>query len=152
MEWKLAPRTRLDIAAFEGMNCAGERHVVEIHPVGGRQGKMPPSIKSLAIAGPVGTRIVLMTAGPDTPLSQQTWRAIHIRPGKYFKNKEGNPAVRVPDLDFLDSPDARRSDPDMQASYDMVDSMDGQKGWTYGGSNGTPLKGNIRYVLVDKPD
>lgn len=152
MEWKIAPRSRVDIAAFEGLNCAGERHVVEIHPVGGRQGNMPGTTKSLAIAGPVGTRVVLMTAGPDTPLNQQTWRAVRILPGKHFKNKEGSPAVRVPDLDFMDAPDARRSDPDLQAGYELVTSMEGQKDWTYGGSNGTPLKGNVRYVLVDKPD
>ena len=52
--------------------------------------------------------VVLMTAGPDFPLDQQSWRCIRLMAGKCFRNKEGVPAVRIMDLDWLDAPDARR--------------------------------------------
>lgn len=150
MEWKIAPRVRLDLAGFDGLNCAGERHVAELHPVGGRQGQIPSSIKSLAIAGPVGTRVILMTAGPEFPLDQQSWRCIRIMAGKFFRNKEGVPAIRIPDLDWLDAPDARRGDPDVQSGFDQVKTLEEGQDWSFGNSGPTPLKGNVRFIQVDK--
>lgn len=150
MEWEIAPRMRVDLAGFEGMNCAGERHVVNIHVVGGRQGNMPENIKSLAISGPIGTRVTLMSQGPDVPLDQQVWRCIVLKGGHCFKNKEGNPTVRIPDIDYFDAPDARRTDPDLQSSYPQVNSIEEGKEWSFGRAGRNPLKGNIRFIKIDK--
>jgi hypothetical protein len=147
--WEIAPRTRLDIAAFEGLSCAGERHEVNIYAVGGRQGDLPSSVRSMAISGPVGIRIILMTDGPNTPLDQQSWRCINLTKKNTFLNKSNAPALRIPDLDWLDAFDARRSDPDTQCSYEQVSSIEEGTEWTFGYTASKPLKGNIRYIKIE---
>ncbi len=151
MKWDIAPRIRLDIVGFEGLNCAGERHMVNIHAVGGRQGNLPSTIKSMAISGLPGVRVILMSAGPDVPLDQQTWRCIRLMAKKNFRNKEGTPTVRIPDLDFYDEPDARRSDTELQSSYEQVNSMTESRDWTFGRSGKRPMKGNVAFIRVE-PD
>lgn len=147
--WDIAPRTRLELAGFEGMSCAGERHEVSIHAVGGRQGEMPSTIKSLAIAGPVALRIILMTEAPEVPLSEQTWRCINLTKARTFINKSGMPALRIPDLDWLDEHDARRSDPDTQVSFEQVKSLEEGTEWTFGNTGRLPLKGNLRHIKIE---
>ena len=151
MKWEIAPRTRLDIVGFEGLNCAGERHVVNIHAVGGRQGDLPATIKSLAISGMPGVRVILMTQGPDVPLTEQTWRCVRLTAKRSFRNKEGAPTVRIPDLDLYDEPDARRSDTELQSGYEQVSGMGESREWTFGRTGRRALKGNVAFIRVE-PD
>ena len=149
MRWELAPRLRFDLVAFSGLNLSGERRIVEVHALGGRQGDLrPEDLKSCAIIGPIGLRVVFATSeDPDTWM-QRPWRCVKLRAGSTFQTKEGRPCVRVPDLDWLDAFDARRTDPELQCSFDEATGLD-TPGWTFGVSGNTPIKANVRFIRVD---
>lgn len=148
MRWETAPKLRADLVAFAGLNLSGERRVIEFHPVGGRQGELNgEDLKSLAFVAPVGTRLILMASADPEDWMRHPWRAIKILPGSHFLTKEGKPCVRIPDIDFLDAFDARRTDPELQSWYDEADSLDAT-GWTYGRVG--PLKGNVKAIKIDR--
>lgn len=149
MKWVIAPKTRCDIVFLQGLNLSGERTMVQVHPVGGRQGDIDGSlIKSLALMGPLGARIVLCTTEDEDAWEQSPWRAIRLLKGVAFPNREGVMGVRVPDLDWLDPANARRSDPDTQMGFDEVPTLSAGTGWTFGKMG--PIRGHVRMIRVDK--
>ncbi len=149
VRWVLAPQIRCDVVAFSGLNLSGERRVVEIHAVGGRQGDLSTAdIRSLVFVAPVGFRLVLATSEDEDTWESKPWRAVHVLAGKHFATKEGRAAVRVPDLERLDAPDARRTDPELEVDYDHIERLADGAGWTYG-RNG-PLKGQVKMIRIDR--
>ena len=149
MRWEVAPKLRFDLVAFAGLNLSGERHVVEFHTMGGRQGDLQTEdLKSLAIIGPVGLRVVLKTSADPENWMSHTWRCVRLLAGHTFNTKEGRPCVRVPDLDFLTAFDARRTDPDFEESFEEAASLDAA-GWTFGHQGRLPLKQQVRAIQVD---
>ena len=151
MEWEIAPNCRVDIAFYTGPNFSGHRTVVEVYP-SGRKGELPNStdIQSVVIAGPLGHRVVFKASVSETDWQEQTWRAIELQKGTAFKNRNGVPMLRVPDLDAQDKPNANRSDPDLEVSYTNVETLDAGTSWTYGRVARLPLKGNLRAIKIDK--
>lgn len=152
MEWSLAPRLRMDLVCFSGLNLSGERRIVDIHAVGGRQGADVASedLKSMVVLGAVGTRVVLKASASDD-WEQYPWRAVVVTAKHHYRTKEGEVGVRVPDLEWLDAPDARRTDPDMQESYPHAETLAegaASGAWTYGRSG--PLKGRVKAIAIDK--
>ncbi len=155
MIWKIAPRMRCDIQAFSGLNFSGRRSLVEIHPVGGRQGAEiePGDLGSVGIVADPGTRVLLRTSELDDGWEERPWRCILVDEKHCYRLKDGRTAVRVPDLDWLDEPDARRCDPDFQASFLPVDTLEegmASGEWTFG-RPGT-LRGRVRVIVVDRVD
>ncbi len=147
VRWELAPRLRCDVVAFSGLNLSGERRVVEVHAVGGRQGDLSPEdVRSFAFIAPLGYRLVLAASDGDD-WEQHPWRAVHVKAGSAFMTKEGRPCVRIPDLERLDAPDARRTDPELECDYDFAGTLAEGSGWTYG-RNG-PLKGRVRQIRIE---
>jgi len=150
IRWELAPRQRVDVVAFAGINLSGERRVVEIHAVGGRQGDLgTEDIRSLVLLAPIGTRIVLCTSEDPERWIESAWRCAKVTKDSAFRTKEGRTAVRIPDLDWYDEPDARRTDPDLQASFEEAVDLS-HPGWTFG-RLGNGLKGRIKQIRIDKP-
>lgn len=150
MEWHIAPRVRCDLVFFAGLNLSGERRVVEVHPVGGRQGDVRgEDIKSLVILGPIGTRVVFAT-DPTDDWESGSWRAVRLSSGRTYTTKDGMTGVRIPDLDWLDAYDARRNDPDLEAGFEQVTRLADGTEWTFGHSGTRMLKGNIRSIRIDK--
>ncbi len=152
MEWTVAPRMRMDLVCFAGINLSGERRIVDVHAVGGRQGGeiAPEDLKSLVVLGAVGTRVVMKTVTTDD-WEKHPWRAVIVTAKHHYRTKEGETGVRVPDLDWFDKPDARRTDPDMQESFPMAATLaEGMAsgGWTFG-LPGT-LKQRIKAIVIDK--
>ena len=98
MKWDLAPRLRVDVVAFAGLNLSGERTVIEIHPVGGRQGDVSTDyLKSVAIVGPIGTRVTFMTSDDPESWTRHPWRAVRlIWPSLGMKNST---AISSPSID-----------------------------------------------------
>ena len=149
MRWEIAPKLRFDLVAFAGINLSGERRVVEHHVMGGRQGDVQgEDLKSLAIVGPVGLRVLLMTKDDPEDWAKGSWRCARLLAGHNFATKEGRLCVRIPDLDWLDAFDARRTDPDLQCSFEEAAGLD-HAGWTFGHAGKLPLKGNIRVIKID---
>lgn len=149
MRWEVAPKLRFDLVAFAGLNLSGERHVVEFHTMGGRQGDLrTEDLKSLAIIGPVGLRVVLKTSEDPENWMSHSWRCVRLLAGHTFNTKEGRPCVRIPDLDLLNDFDARRTDPEFEESFLAATSLDAP-GWTFGHQGRLPLKQQIRSIQVD---
>ncbi len=150
MDWHIAPHTRVDIVAFTGINYSGESKVVSIHPAGGRQGSSLKdfAFRSLIVVGPIGTRLTLRTSVLEQGWEDRPWRVINIQKGHAWKTKTGKPAVRVPDIDWYDGPNAQRTDPDFQQGFPMAKTVEAGEGWTFGkpGSIG----GNVSAIAVDR--
>jgi hypothetical protein len=150
MRWEVAPKLRFDLIAFAGLNLSGERRVVEFHAMGGRQGDLQPEdMKSVAIVGPMGLRVVFKTSDDPEEWQRHSWRCVRLLAGHTFTTKEGRPGVRIPDLDLLNAPDARRTDPDFEELFEEAAGLEGAKGWTFGHAGRVPLKANIRAIQVD---
>lgn len=149
MNWELAPKLRVDVVAFAGLNLSGERRVIEIHPVGGRQGNVEtPDLKSVALIGPVGTRFLFMTSDDPENWRKHPWRCVQILEGHHFLTKEGRPCVRIPDIDFLDAPDARRTDVELQTWFEFAEDVGKSKEWTYGRPG--DLKCHVKAIKIDR--
>lgn len=150
MRWEVAPKLRFDLVAFAGLNLSGERRVVEFHAMGGRQGELTAAdLKSCAIVGPVGLRVVFKTSDDPDNWLRHSWRCVRLLAGHTFTTKEGRPCVRIPDLDLLNTFDARRTDPEFEEGYELADSLDGSKAWTFGNVGKLPLKLNVKAIQVD---
>lgn len=152
MNWTVAPRMRMDLVCFAGLNLSGERRIIDVHAVGGRQGGdvAPEDLKSMVVLGAVGTRVLLKTSIGDD-WEQHPWRMVIVTAKHHYKTKEGEVGVRVPDLDWFDKPDARRTDPEMQESFPHADTLEAgiaSGEWTFGRSG--PLKSKVKAIVIDK--
>ena len=149
--WVIAPQTRCDLHFWSGINFSGEHREVQIHPAGGRQGDKIDGFpfQSVAISGPVGTRVIFALSLQDD-WEARPWRAVEIRKGLGYMAKTGMQAVRVPDLDWVETPDARRSNPEFEVGFPEVKSMEERPEWTYGNGAGAPLKGRVVSIRVDR--
>jgi len=144
----VAPKVRCDILAYAGLHCGGQMHLVRVLPHGGFEGKIDGNeFQSLFLAGPHGTRVTLAT-GTGDDWEAYTWRTIKLVPGKTFTAKNGKQAVRVPDLDTLERPDAFRADPNASVNYPHAETRDKGEGWTFGRPG--HLKNRVRVIYVDK--
>lgn len=143
----IAPRVKCDLLAYSGLHCGGQLMLVRVMPRGEAQGELLGDLQSIMIAGPLGTRVVFATgAGEDW--QDHPWRAVVLTAGHTFTARNGKPAVRIPDLDSLDRPDARRADATVQESFPGAPSLDEGTGWTYGRPG--PIRNRVRQVFVDK--
>jgi len=152
MNWTVAPKMRMDLVCFAGINLSGERKIIDVQVVGGKQGGDVAAdyLKSMVVLGDVGTRVVLKTwIGDDW--EQHPWRAFLITAKNHYKTKEGEIGVRIPDLDWFDKFDARRTDPDMQESFPFAETLEtgmASGEWTFGRSGA--LKSKIKAITIDK--
>jgi hypothetical protein len=152
MEWHIAPLTRVDLHVWSGINFSGEHRVVSVHPAGGRQGQTIEgfTFQSVAVSGPPGIRVTFCTSALPEGWEAKPWRAVSVQKGLGYKTKEGKQAVRVPDLDCLDAPNAPRTDPDFQLTIPAAADLGTAKGWTYGRPG--ELKGKVVVIRIDKTD
>ncbi len=149
MKWDLPPKLRADLVCYAGINLSGERRHVDIQVLGGRQGPDVPTaeLKSLVFIAPLGTRLILQTSESED-WERQPWRCVRVLKGSSFKTQEGGYAVRIPDLELLNKPDARRTDPDMEESYPLVERLAEGEGWTFGREGA--LKGRVVAIRIEK--
>jgi len=155
LRWDIAPGTRAYIVGFTGINFSGQRIVVDIWPHGGRQAGEElegARLKSIGLIAPIGTRMIVMTAATTDNWEALPWRCIEIVEGKTFDSVQfpGFVGAQVPDLDFVDSPSALRTDPDFQVTYPHVERLEDGVGWTFGRVGRMPLKTNIRSIRVER--
>ncbi len=150
MRWDIAPKTRCDLLVFSGINLAGRRQIARVHPYGGLQGDTldEGTFQSLIVVAPIGTRVTLMTTVAEEGWEERPWRTIEITREDAFRTKEGKWAVRVPQLNCLDAPNAQRTDPDFEIGFPQADDVESGTGWTYGRGGG--VAGQVRAIKVDK--
>ena len=152
MKWVIAPHSRAEIHSFTGLNLSGLRTVAEIFPAGGLQGQEidGSTMRSAVVGGLPGTRVVFCTTISDDWL-ERPWRAFVIEDKRGFRAKGGMTGVRVPDIDMVNGPTDRRTDPDFEQSFDFAETLEAGKGWTFG--NPGKIQGNVRCIRIDRvPD
>jgi len=148
VNWIIDKNIRCDLLLWEKTNFSGERIINRIFP-SGRQGDDPRTVAGMMLVGPVGVRVVFSVApAQDEFWLERPWRAIEITEDNSFINRNGKRAVRVPDLDCLDRCDAVRTDPDFSVSYQSVETLDADAGWTYGRTG--MLVGRVSTIRFDK--
>lgn len=152
VEWYVAERMRADLVAYAAPNLTGKRSPVQIFPRS-RQGTIQADeLRSLVVRAPYGTRVVLCTRAGDE-WEEWPWRAVRVLPGHCLPlmRKGGLPGVVVPDLDLLDAFGAKKTNPDLESSYPLVDRLEDGEGWTFGRAGLPSLKGHVRQIRVE-PD
>jgi len=146
VDWDIADNMRVDIVGYTKPGFSGTRHQVSIFP-SGRQGDLPDKLGSLFVAGHHGVRVILKTSVVGD-WTEAPWRCVQLVEGETSPAKDGRPAVGVPDLDLLDPITARRSDPDFEQSYPIVDRPEDGKGWTFGRPGG--IKDRVVQIRVER--
>jgi len=150
MKWDIAEHSRADIVGYSGINYSGDRFEARIFPSGRQGDELPGSrIQSMAILGPVGLKVTLMTSLQED-WQQYTWRTIRILEGQVFRTDDGRIGVRIPDLDTLAPPDAFRSNPDIEESYQLVKRPEDGTAWTYGHRGKASLKNGVMLIRVER--
>lgn len=152
MKWVVAPRVRCDMVGYSGTDLSGARYIVQIFPTGSRKGSLrTDELKSLAIAGHHGTRVILCTSDDDERWEEHPWRCVRLIEGTTFPANNDLPCVRIPDLDWMDTFDRKRADTEFQTSVPLVNTVaEGlSKGWTFGRGGGS-LKNAVRMIRVDR--
>jgi hypothetical protein len=150
VEWEVEPGTRCDVVTYAASNLTGKRGEIRIFPSGSRKGEVhTENLRSMVIRAPFGTRVVLLTQG-GAQWEETAWRCVRIVEGRAMPSERGGglPGVRLPDLDWLDAPDSKRTNPDVQATYPLVERFSEGEGWTFGRGGG--LKGRVAVIRVER--
>ena len=152
LRWVISDAVRAELSFFTGLAFSGNRDNVRIFVGGRKQGaKIDGSrVKSCGIIAPHGTRLVLCSSELDEGWEEHPWRAVLLQAGSTFKMKDGRDAVQLPDLDLMDEPNSKRSDPDFTSGFPQAATLKDGVGWTFGNSSfHHPLKCNLKVVRLD---
>ena len=149
MIWHIGPRVRCDMVSYGGINLTGPRLVVRIHPTGARKGTFQTDkLRSIVVLAPVGTRVILATSAEPEGWQDEPWRCIRMVAGSMFTNEQGQSGVRVPDLEWMDPPEAKRTSEGLQMGFPQVASVAEGTGYTFG--HGSGIGGNVRAIWVER--
>jgi hypothetical protein len=150
VEWYIGPRTRCDLVGYGGVNLTGPRAVVRIFPTGARKGTFEThKLKSIVVLAPVGTRVILATSPRPEGWEERPWRCIRMVAGSMFTNPEGQSGVRVPDLDWLDPPEAKKTSTGMQTGFPLVTRLADGTGYSFGKGGGN-IKDAVVAIWVER--
>ena len=147
MNWVIAKNCRCEMLVYVNPGLAGKKNRVQVFP-SGRQGDIKIAFSSLVFAGPVGTRIVLCAAPLELGWQERPWRACVMQKSNSFTLKDGRLAFRLPNLENLDEPNAVRSDPDFECSYDFAEDLGASDAWSYGRPG--DLNGRVSMIRIDR--
>lgn len=151
MDWYIGPKVRCDLVGYGGANLTGPRYVVRVFATGTRKGTFRTAeLKSMVVLAPVGTRVFLTTSAAKDGWWSRPWRCIRMIEGNMFTNPEGQRGVRVPDLDWMDSWEAKRSNADFQQGFPQVKHPSEGTGYTFGFSGDPLLKGHIQAIWIER--
>ncbi|MEC7983920.1 MAG: hypothetical protein VX278_02075, partial [Myxococcota bacterium] len=152
IQFQVEEYTRCDLVGYSGINMSGKKVAVRIFPGRSIRGTFRSNeLRSLVIRASFGTQVVLATR-PGSDWEDGSWRCINLIQGFHVPSAKarGFPGVRIPDLDLLNAPDAKRIQSDFQSSFPMVSSVAAGEGWTYGHIDTDKLKGNITRIIIRK--
>lgn len=148
IEWTIEPGLRCDIVMYAAPNLTGKRTVMQSFPGGNRKGgKLEPGdLRSMVVRAPFGTRVTLRCTDGEL-WKELPWRAIRMVEGHHVpaQRSGGMPGVRIPDLDKLDAPDAKRTARDLQSSYPLPGD---ETAWSFGQPGA--LKGRVRAITIER--
>jgi len=152
LRWEFEDKIRCEFWFFSGINFAGQKTVVTIHPYGGLQGDevKASDIKSVGVLAEPGVRVTFMTSATGSGWEKMPWRCVQVIEGRTNTLTDGRTAVQIPDLDTYAEPDAPRSDPEFEMGFPEVERFEDGKDWTFGRTGRLPLKLNIRSIRVER--
>jgi hypothetical protein len=152
VRWHVGPGVRANLITYGAPNLSGKRQVVQLFPQGARKGTIDGSaVRSLVIRAVYGTRVVLCASKTDA-WELAAWRCIRVLEGSSLRSaeKHGLAGVRVPDLAWHDGHGAKRTDPEVQATFPAVETLADGTGWTFGRPG--RLAGRVAMIRVERED
>lgn len=154
VEIEVVGRVRCDLVAYAAPNLTGKRSTLRVFPSGSQQGGIDVAdLRSLVIRAPHGTRVVLLTeAGAEW--EEHPWRCVRVLREHSVPSRQrtGLPGVRLPDLDLLDEPAAKRTRDGLQSSYPLVERFADGEGWTFGRSGSRSLKAHVVAIRLERDE
>ena len=98
---------------------------------------------------PEGIRVTFATH--ERGWEHGAWRCVRFAAGEGLLDEKGMLLARVPDLDWLDGPQAKRTSDDTQRGFPLVSRLSDGTGWTFGNLPfGQHLTGNVRVIVVER--
>lgn len=149
VKWVIGPGVRCDLVGYAGRNLNGKRSTAQFYPTGSQNGSIDGAeLSSVVIRALPGTRIIFAASNKDT-WESAAWRAIRmVKPWMRSAQRNGLPGIRVPDLDLVDTVDAKRSSTEFESSYPFVESLADGTGQTFGRGGG--LKNRVAMIRIER--
>jgi hypothetical protein len=150
VEWRIGPGVKCDMIGYGGVNLTGPRAPVEIYPSGFRRGTFETDkLKSVVMLAPEGVRVIFATH--ERGWTHGPWRCVRFVAGQGLLAEKGMWLARVPDLDWLDGPQDRKSNLEPQRGFPLVKELGEGTGWTFGHLPfGEQLGGRVQVIQVER--
>lgn len=150
MQWRIGPGVKCDMLGYGGVNLTGPRAAVEIYPSGFQRGTFDTDkLKSMVMLAPEGVRVILATH--ERGWEHGPWRCARFTANQGLLEEKGMLLARIPDLDWLDGPQDRRTNADTQRGFPLVGRLGDGAGWTFGSLRfGEQLAGRVKLITVER--
>lgn len=146
VKWVIGQHVRADLIGYSGIHVTGGQFIAQLFPSGHRKGTIEGDrLRSIVIGAPFGIRITLCASEDERRWQDSAWRCIRLVEGTTYFTSDGTPAVRVPDLEWLDGFDQKKSS--QLQSYPHADLLAEGKDWTFG--RGGVLQNRVRMIRVE---
>jgi hypothetical protein len=147
MLWQIEKGVRCDMVCYAAVNLSGKRTQVRVFPKGNHTGDIPAGqLRSLVIRAPYGTRVILVSH-PGPKWETAPWRCIRLLEDHALRSEgSGMPGVRIPHVELLDKPGAKKTDDFMETSYPIADRLSLGTTWTFG----CPGALHIKMIRVER--
>ena len=121
------------MVCYAAINLSGKRTQVRVFPGGNYTGDVPAGqLRSLVIRAPYGTRVILVS-DPGPQWEASPWRCIRLLEDHALRSEgHGMPGVRIPHIELLDKPGAKKTDDFMETSYPIAQGLARGTMWTFG--------------------
>lgn len=150
MEWRIGPGVKCDLVGYGGVNLTGPRAAVEVYPSGFQRGTFTTEkLKSVVMLAPEGIRVIFATH--ERGYTHGPWRCVRFVADQELLDEKGMLLARIPDLDWLDGAQARRTNDETQRGFPLVSRLDDGIGWTFGNLPfGQQLTGSVRVIQIER--
>lgn len=150
VKFVVGPFVRADLIGYSGVDVTGGQFIAQLYPSGHRRGWIEGDrLRSIVIGAPIGIRVILCASEDEGGWQESAWRCIRLVEGNTYFTTDGTPAVRVPNIEWLDAFDHKKSTA-VQSYPHAAKLADGGNNWTFG--RGGTLQNRVRMIRIEHQD